>query len=136
MVYNSEMAMETEDRRPKVTLEEYKIKENPNDYGFSDETFNREKFKSNLKIILVKKVDYELEFDIIGLTPAIANAFRRIMISEVPSMAIEKVHIYNNTSIIQDEVLAHRIGLIPLKGMLLNLHIQGKHYTCIISYSS
>ena len=30
-------------------------------------------------------------------------------------MAIEKVHIYNNTSIIQDEVLAHRLGLIPLK---------------------
>lgn len=30
-------------------------------------------------------------------------------------MAIEKVHVYNNTSIIQDEVLAHRLGLIPLK---------------------
>lgn len=30
-------------------------------------------------------------------------------------MAIEKVHVYNNTSIMQDEVLAHRLGLIPLK---------------------
>lgn len=30
-------------------------------------------------------------------------------------MAIEKVFIYNNTTIIQDEVLAHRLGLIPLK---------------------
>lgn len=30
-------------------------------------------------------------------------------------MAIEKVYMYNNTSIIQDEVLAHRLGLIPLK---------------------
>lgn len=30
-------------------------------------------------------------------------------------MAIEKVFIYNNTSIIQDEVLAHRLGLIPIK---------------------
>ena len=30
-------------------------------------------------------------------------------------MAIEKVHIHNNTSIIQDEVLAHRLGLIPIK---------------------
>lgn len=29
-------------------------------------------------------------------------------------MAIEKVYVYNNTSIIQDEVLAHRLGLIPL----------------------
>lgn len=30
-------------------------------------------------------------------------------------MAIEKVLIYNNTSLLQDEVLAHRMGLIPLR---------------------
>lgn len=30
-------------------------------------------------------------------------------------MAIEKVYMYNNTSIVQDEVLAHRLGLVPLK---------------------
>lgn len=67
--------------------------------------------------IKVEKLDsLEMEFDLIGVTPAVANAFRRIMISEVPSMAIEKVYIYNNTSIIQDEILAHRLGLIPLKG--------------------
>lgn len=64
---------------------------------------------------LFRNVDMELEFDIIGCYPSIANAFRRLIISEVPSMAIEKVFIYNNTSIIQDEVLAHRLGLIPLK---------------------
>lgn len=57
----------------------------------------------------------ELEFDLIHCYPSFANAFRRLIISEVPSMAIEKVHIFNNTSIMQDEVLAHRLGLIPLK---------------------
>lgn len=57
----------------------------------------------------------DIEFDLIGCYPSIANAFRRLIISEVPSMAIEKVYITNNTSIIQDEVLAHRLGLIPLK---------------------
>lgn len=30
-------------------------------------------------------------------------------------MAIEKVFIYNNTSIVQDEVLAHRLGLVPIR---------------------
>ena len=33
----------------------------------------------------------DLEFDIIGADPSLANAIRRILISEVPSMAIEKV---------------------------------------------
>jgi len=42
-------------------------------------------------------------------------AENQFFVSQVPMMAIEKVHIYNNTSIIQDEVLAHRLGLIPLK---------------------
>ena len=34
---------------------------------------------------------------------------------QVPTMAIDKVFVYNNTSLIQDEVLAHRLGLIPIK---------------------
>lgn len=29
-------------------------------------------------------------------------------------MAVEKVFVYNNTSIVQDEILAHRLGLIPI----------------------
>lgn len=50
----------------------------------------------------------------IGVDASFANALRRIIISEVPTMAIEKVYVFNNTSIMQDEVLAHRLGLIPL----------------------
>lgn len=59
--------------------------------------------------------DMDMEFDLVGCPVAFANAFRRLMLSEVPSMAIEKVYIFNNTSIIPDEVLAHRLGLIPLR---------------------
>lgn len=57
-----------------------------------------------------------LEFSLIGIDAAIANAFRRILIAEIPTLAVEDVFIKNNTSIIQDEVLAHRLGLVPLKG--------------------
>ncbi len=56
-----------------------------------------------------------MEFDLIGVDPAIPNAFRRILLSDIPTMAFDKVFMFNNTSIIQDEVLAHRLGLIPLK---------------------
>lgn len=58
----------------------------------------------------------------IGVDAAIANAFRRILIAEIPSLAIEFVYIHNNTSVIQDEVLAHRLGLIPLKGSVKGIN--------------
>lgn len=38
------------------------------------------------------------------------------MIAEIPSVAIEYCFVYNNTSVIQDEVLCQRIGLVPFKG--------------------
>lgn len=53
---------------------------------------------------MVSLSDDEMEFDMIGVDPAVANAFRRILIAEVPTMAIEKVYIINNTSLIQDNV--------------------------------
>ena len=68
-----------------------------------------------LKINITKLNENDIEFDIIGIDASIANALRRILLAEVPTIAIEHVWIAVNTSIIQDEVLAHRIGLIPLK---------------------
>jgi hypothetical protein len=37
-----------------------------------------------------------------------------LLYTKVPTMAIEHVFVFNNTSIIADEVLAHRLGLIPI----------------------
>lgn len=51
-----------------------------------------------------------------GIDASVANAFRRILLAEVPTVAIEYVFVNNNTSIIQDEVLAARLGLVPFKG--------------------
>jgi len=50
----------------------------------------------------------------------LANTLRRIMMTEVPSMAIEDVVIIENSSPMYDEVLAHRLGLVPLKTDLKN----------------
>ncbi|XP_016464781.1 uncharacterized protein LOC107787692 [Nicotiana tabacum] len=80
-----------------------------------DNSVRFEQFRNNFKVEVVRLDEDELEFDMIGIDPSLANAFRRILIAEVPTMAIEKVLIANNTSIIQDEVLAHRLGLIPIK---------------------
>jgi len=54
-------------------------------------------------------------FTLSGASPAFANAMRRAMISDVPTLAIEDVRIYDNTSALFDEMLAHRLGLIPIR---------------------
>ena len=55
-----------------------------------------------------------LKFEMQGCSPAVANALRRILLAEVPTVAIEHVFVVNNTSVIYDEVLSHRLGLVPL----------------------
>jgi DNA-directed RNA polymerase subunit D len=65
-------------------------------------------------------------FTLSGASPAFANAMRRAMIGEVPTLAIEDVRIYDNTSALFDEMLAHRLGLIPIKTDLSTYTTQEK----------
>jgi len=44
-----------------------------------------------------------------------ANTLRRLMTEEVPAMAIEDVEFQKNNTILYDEAIAHRLGLVPLK---------------------
>lgn len=80
-----------------------------------DNSQRLDSFCENFKVEVKRLTDSDIEFDMIGIDPAIANAFRRILIAEVPTMAIERVYIANNTSVVQDEVLSHRLGLVPIR---------------------
>lgn len=79
-----------------------------------DNSWDLEEFKENFQIKVVRDEQHTMEFEMIGCDPSIANALRRILIAEIPTVAIEHVFMINNTSIIQDEVLAHRLGLVPI----------------------
>lgn len=56
-----------------------------------------------------------VRFVLEGVDVAFANALRRTMIADVPCMVIDDLFIFDNSSIVPDEVLAHRICLVPLK---------------------
>lgn len=46
--------------------------------------------------------------------PYFVNALRRVMLSELPKLAVNNVVIYDNTSALFDEIISHRLGLIPI----------------------
>jgi len=69
----------------------------------------------DIKVEIIEADKYYGKFKVSGINPAIANAFRRALLAEVPTMAVDEVVILENTSALFDETLAHRIGLIPLK---------------------
>ncbi|ETW01785.1 hypothetical protein H310_06366 [Aphanomyces invadans] len=67
------------------------------------------------KIDLQEIRDDFIKFELSETDTSVANALRRVMIAEVPTLAIDLVSIEINTSVITDEFLAHRLGMIPLR---------------------
>lgn len=73
-----------------------------------------ETFASDPKIQLRSLTDQRADFILSNVSLSFANALRRVIIAEVPTVAIDTVEIMNNTTVLPDEMLAHRLGMIPL----------------------
>jgi DNA-directed RNA polymerase subunit D len=62
----------------------------------------------------VERGDREARFLVRGITPAFANGIRRAMIADVPTFSIDEVRVIENSSVMFDEQIGLRLGLVPL----------------------
>jgi len=83
-----------------------------------------------LKVELLELEGDHIRFLLSGATMAFANGIRRVCLAEVPCLAIDEIAIYDNTSVLFDEQIALRIGLIPLKAENLDTFARPEECEC------
>jgi len=67
-----------------------------------------------MKVKVLSLTEDTIRFLVDGIDIAFANALRRTIMVEVPCMVIDDLFIFDNSSVVADEVLAKRIGFVPL----------------------
>ena len=68
-----------------------------------------------MSLQIINQNEQKISVKLQGIPLQYANALRRICLNGVPIFAIDSVDILENSSILADEGIAHRLGLIPLK---------------------
>ncbi len=68
-----------------------------------------------MKVKVLEEDNNYLKLLITDTEPAIVNGLRRTILAEVPTMAIDTVDVYENSSSMWDEYITHRLAMIPLK---------------------
>lgn len=82
-----------------------------------------------MAVELLESDDKSMKVEFRGVPLAVANAIRRLIISEVPTMAVEEVLVIENTSGMTNEILTHRISLIPFVSDI-DHHVPPDECTC------
>ncbi len=67
-----------------------------------------------VKAKVLSKNERRIDIELKDITPAFVNSIRRYSINMVPVYAIDSITVYENTTALFDEYIAHRIGQIPL----------------------
>ena len=68
-----------------------------------------------MSLEITNENDEKVSVKIKGVPLQYANALRRICLNGVPIYAVESIDVLENSSVLADEGVAHRVGLIPLK---------------------
>ncbi|WP_336133302.1 DNA-directed RNA polymerase subunit D [Natronomonas amylolytica] len=66
------------------------------------------------EVEFIDRDERSARFLVRGVSPAFANGIRRAMVADVPTLSIDTVRVIENSSVMFDEQIALRLGLIPL----------------------
>ena len=82
-----------------------------------DERWTKRTQSINMKLEKYLKIRRTRRFPLLlkGGNEVFANTIRRLIIEEVPTLAVEEVEVKDNSSALHDEMLALRLGLVPIK---------------------
>ncbi|WP_251330532.1 DNA-directed RNA polymerase subunit D [Haloplanus pelagicus] len=69
---------------------------------------------ADFEVEFIERDDRNARFLVRGVTPAFANGIRRAMIADVPTFSIDTVRFVENSSVMFDEMIGLRLGLVPL----------------------
>lgn len=83
-----------------------------------------------MKFELIELREDRVRFLLSGVTAAFANGIRRACMSEVPALAIDEISIYDNTSVLFDEQVSLRLGLVPLQAEDLDQFSRPEECQC------
>ena len=68
-----------------------------------------------MSLQIINQDEQKISVKLQGIPLQYANALRRICLNGIPIFAIDTIDVLENSSILADEGIAHRLGLIPLK---------------------
>jgi DNA-directed RNA polymerase subunit D len=91
----------------------------------------RKKRKESIRMMKIKLVNRDekkgiVSFEVSGAEAAYMNTLRRLLMTEVPVLSVEDIEFKKNDSGLYDEMVAHRLGLMPLKTDLKSYNLPSE----------
>ena len=93
-------------------------------------------FDLDLSLQIINQGEQKISVKLQGLPLQYANALRRICLNGIPIFAVDTVDILENSSILADEGISHRLGLIPLKTELSSIQTNNETDKIVLSLDS
>ncbi|BGP25650.1 RNA polymerase II subunit 3 [Rhodotorula toruloides] len=85
---------------------------------------------ADLRVKITELKGERCHFILDGVHLGLANSLRRSMISRIDTLAIDQVQIHENSSVLPDEMLAHRLGMVPLNSEGMEKQILNYNKEC------